>query len=323
MIVEAESEQHPLVTFIVAVYNLPVAFLKECLDSILAVSLDADEREIIIVDDGSREPVRPELAEYKQFVRFFRQTNQGLSAARNLGIEHAHGRYLQFVDGDDMLIPENYDKILACMRNNLTDIVLFELTDKVEESQAKSLINESAEEIRQWSLAHNLRAAACGYLFKAELLSSGLTFTPGIYHEDEAFTPLLFDSAHTVTDTGIPAYYYRQREGSITNSVKTEHLEKRFADMMSVIIMLREKAEATGSALLTRRYRQLTMDFIYNVMKLIGSPKATEEYIEKLRNKQLFPLYITKAYTHKYWLFAHATRYRSVRKAMSIQLKRK
>lgn len=322
MAIEQEPEQQPLVTFIVTNYNLPVAFVKECLDSILAVSFDDTEREIILVDDGSRDPIRPSLSEYKSSVRFFRQTNQGLSAARNLGIEHAQGQYIQFVDGDDMLIPDAYDEVVAEMRQNRADVILFKLTDKVKDKPDTPTVIVH-QDIQHWAMSHNLRASACGYMFRRELLSDGLRFISGIYHEDEAFTPLLFEQSTSICDIDLSAYYYRIREGSITNKPTREHIEKRFSDLLSVIKMLREKANENDSYLLTRRYRQLTMDFLYKVMSLSGNPSDTEHYVEQLRKEQLFPLHITNAYTHKYWLFAQLTRFRSVRKAMSIKYKRK
>ena len=48
------QETQPLITFIIAYYNLPLEMLYECIDSILTLSLSRNEREIIIVDDGSR-----------------------------------------------------------------------------------------------------------------------------------------------------------------------------------------------------------------------------------------------------------------------------
>jgi len=311
MAIDIESEQQPLVTFIVTNYNLPVAFLQECLDSILALSLDDAEREIILVDDGSREPIRKHLQEYRKHVRFFYQDNQGLSAARNLGIEHANGKFLQFVDGDDALIADNYNNIINKVRNCEAEIFLFRFSEKKDVKD--HVISDNVLSTDAWSRAHNLRAAAWGYLFRRELLSNGLRFTPGIYHEDEAFTPFLFDSSTTICDTGVTAYYYRQREGSITSEQSKKHLEKRFNDMFDVILMLRKGAEETGSYLLTRRYRQLTMDFLYSVMTLTKSKEKTEHYVEKLRHEGLFPLHVSKEYTQKYHLFSLLTKHHLLR----------
>ena len=110
----------PLVSFIVTTYNLPVALLEECLNSILALSLTKDEREIILVDDGSDTPPINQLPQKGELI-FIRQDNQGLSVARNIGIERAQGEYIQFVDGDDYLLTVPYEHCLDLVRRDRSE----------------------------------------------------------------------------------------------------------------------------------------------------------------------------------------------------------
>ena len=93
----------PLISFILTYYNLPLTMLCNCIDSILSLSLTADEREIIVVDDGSEDSPMDKLMQYGDKITYIRQRNQGLSDARNTGIQMATGQYLQVVDGDDKL----------------------------------------------------------------------------------------------------------------------------------------------------------------------------------------------------------------------------
>ena len=93
----------PLVSFVLTYYNQPVKMLKECLDSILVLSLRPYEREIIIVDDGSDTCPMNELMKYGDDIIYIRQKNKGLSEARNMGIRIATGAYIQFIDADDLL----------------------------------------------------------------------------------------------------------------------------------------------------------------------------------------------------------------------------
>lgn len=108
--------QAPLVSFIVTTYNLPVEYIKECLDSILQLSLSDKEREIILVDDGSDICQLNELSEYLTHIIYLRQPNQGVSVARNYGMMMAKGRFIQFVDGDDYLIQSAYEHCLDIVR---------------------------------------------------------------------------------------------------------------------------------------------------------------------------------------------------------------
>ena len=94
----------PLVSFIIPVYNLDPEMIRECLESILALSLSKQEREIIVIDDGSEFTPLNNLPDICNDFIYIRQRNQGLSAARNIGLRMATGRFVQFVDGDDRLL---------------------------------------------------------------------------------------------------------------------------------------------------------------------------------------------------------------------------
>ena len=73
----------PLVSFILTYYNQPVQMLCECINSILALSLQPNEREIIVVDDGSNVSPMNGLMQYGDELVYVRQKNSGLSMARN------------------------------------------------------------------------------------------------------------------------------------------------------------------------------------------------------------------------------------------------
>ena len=81
----------PLVSFIIPVYNLPSSMVIECLDSILMLSLDAQNCEIIVVDDGSDTSLLGALNAYLDKIVYIRQSNQGAASARNMGLCVAKG----------------------------------------------------------------------------------------------------------------------------------------------------------------------------------------------------------------------------------------
>ena len=204
--------QTPLVTFIVTYYQLPVAMLCECLDSILALSLRSSEREIIVVDDGSAKSPLGELDKYLNDIVYVRQRNAGPGDARNRGMQMATGQYLQFVDGDDYLIRAPYEHCLDIIRyQQQPDVVMFDFTDDLSEGNMSVFNTKDLESGAKYLSQHNLRATACGYLFKRSILGN-LRFTTDIYnHEDEEFTPQLLLRAETICSTDAAAYYYRCR----------------------------------------------------------------------------------------------------------------
>lgn len=106
---------NPLISVIVPVYKVE-DYLEECVQSILQQSYQ--HLEIILVDDGSPDRC-PEMcdafAQQDSRVRVIHQKNQGLSVARNAGMEVMQGEYFGFVDSDDYLEPTMYEKLLEPM----------------------------------------------------------------------------------------------------------------------------------------------------------------------------------------------------------------
>ena len=83
--------EKPLISFILTYYNLPVNMLCQCIDSIMALSLTPEEREIIVVDDGSKDSPVNSLMKYGDDITYIRQRNQGLSEARGSQYRHSDG----------------------------------------------------------------------------------------------------------------------------------------------------------------------------------------------------------------------------------------
>ena len=105
--------RHALVSVIIPCYN-HAHFLGDAIESVLAQSYPSFE--IIVIDDGSPDNTAEVAARYPG-VRYVRQANQGLSAARNTGIRESRGEYLVFLDADDRLLPDALRDGLACFRD--------------------------------------------------------------------------------------------------------------------------------------------------------------------------------------------------------------
>lgn len=328
--------QAPLISFIIPVYNLPAGMVKTCLDSLLSLPLGPHEREIWVIDDGSERPLEGELeTSYRAQIHLIRQANGGLSAARNTGLDRASGEYIQFVDGDDALVPEAYATCLEWVRKCRPDWLFFGhirgSEPAIPKGKGAAMHPEGAvgtdgpkgigaeRKARPTKVTnalptnfctgieylgkHNLHASAWGYLFARKLLDKGLRFTPGLLHEDEEFTPLLLLQARRVAATSLPAYHYRIRPGSITLCPDKAHLRKRFADKLYVIKRLKDEAKGAWKKALTRRWAQMTMDLVYDTYALSHRLAAVNEAIRQLKQEGLIPLPM-KGYTPKYGAFA-------------------
>lgn len=299
-------ETTPLVSFIIPVYNIPIGMLCECLDSIRSLSLSKHEREIIVVDDGSQSSPINMLTDYLDDIIYIRQKNGGLGSARNRGLQNATGQYIQFVDADDALITNQYEHCLDMARFQKPDMVMFEFCRK---NKSQKVYTDQNLVTGRYLLRHqNIKATACGYLFKTTMLGN-LRFTPGIYHEDEEFTPLLILRAGSILLTDAEAYYYRTREDSITTSEDMRNTVKRLNDFKGIIYRLYTFAAVIPGSdrmALLRRIHQLTMDFIYKVIVETRNKHYLDRQLEELRKKGLFPL-PDKDYTTKYKWFRRLT----------------
>ena len=103
-----------LVSVIIPCYN-QAHFLHEAIQSVLAQTYP--HREIFIVDDGSTDNTAEVTAGYRD-VRYIRQENSGVSAARNTGLKQSRGEYLVFLDSDDQLLPEALEIGVDCLREH-------------------------------------------------------------------------------------------------------------------------------------------------------------------------------------------------------------
>ena len=294
----------PLISFIVTYHNEPYCLLRECLESVLALPLGKAEREVVVVDDGSERSVETETKSLSPDIIYIRQENQGLSAARNRGIEVAKGAYLQFVDADDALLPKSYSRVIDTIREHGADMVMFGLSVKSDTGATPTMCFRTCSGV-EFLLHHNMRAAACGYVFSRKRLGS-LRFMPGILHEDELFTPQIILAMDTVCHTLSPAYYYRQRTSTITHRTDDGHIRRRLRDLLTVLRLLRDKSEHLASPMqeaLNRRVHQLTMDYTYNVWSLTHDAAMLRQSVKTLRSEGFLPLPL-KFYTCKYLLFA-------------------
>ena len=289
----------PLISFVITYHSEPEAFLLACLESVRALHLAEGEAEVIIVDDGRT------LADFPlQGERLIRQEQAGLSVARNTGIEACRGRYIQFIDADDCLIPGAYEAVLEKLRGEQADVVMFRMT---KQSATASRTDGSPflwrGSGRLFLLHRNLRAAAWGYAFRRKVLGD-LRFHPGLLHEDELFTPQLILRAQTLVEIKVKAYFYRQHAGTITSTKSSAKIHKRLDDIHFIINTL----QCLENPLHERRIRQLTVDYMQKTWTLTHSFRELRRRSRELRREGFLPLPV-RCYSLRYWLASLVSRF--------------
>ncbi|MBR2880705.1 MAG: glycosyltransferase family 2 protein [Oscillospiraceae bacterium] len=199
----------PKISIIIPVYNSE-KYLNKCLDSVFSQSFK--DFEIIIVNDGSPDNSQAIIdsykAEYPGKICAFMQENAGQASARNRGLRSARGEFVMFLDSDDYLHPEAFEKAISCAEANSSDIVCFNMffdTDgRIEEFNYR--IFESDDPIKKYILNET---SPCNKLIKRELLqNNALRFREGIIYEDHELIPRLALFTDKISFIDDRLYYY-------------------------------------------------------------------------------------------------------------------
>ena len=129
-------------SIIIPIYNVE-KYLPQCLDSLIAQTYT--ELEIIAVDDGSTDKSPEILDSYaKRDARIIalHKVNGGISSARNFGLNFITGNYFTFVDSDDWIDTDMYEKMMSCAKKTLSDIISTSSKIKKEKIFEKNIIKK-------------------------------------------------------------------------------------------------------------------------------------------------------------------------------------
>ncbi len=217
------------ISVIVPIYRVE-KFLPQCIESVLNQTFT--DFELILVDDGSPDrcpAICDEAAERDARVRVIHQANAGLSAARNAGIEVAHGEWLGFVDSDDYIAPQFYEKLYQTAQRTDADCVMCSVQNVDESGKPiDSALMRVADEVKTGREV--LRKigrddvtpylTAWNKLYRRKLFNT-LRYPAGRQNEDVFVFAELFCQVQRAVCVAEPLYFYRKRIGSIMNSVVT------------------------------------------------------------------------------------------------------
>ncbi len=222
------SKSH-LVSVIVPVYNVE-KYLVECVELLKAQTYS--NIEIILIDDGSEDSsgiLCDILAGTDKRIYVIHQSNQGLSAARNVGIEASHGEYITCIDSDDLISKDYIHILLNAAVKNDCDISIGKMVGLYTDNQEIDFLNSwrkknssviifnTYESLRIMLLQNEFDVSACAKLYKRELFND-VRYPVGKLYEDMATTYKLVSKVERVAYCKQAIYGYRQkRENSITS----------------------------------------------------------------------------------------------------------
>lgn len=255
------------ISVIVPVYRVE-KYLPACIDSILNQTFT--DFELILVDDGSPDrcpEICDETAKRDARVRVIHQANAGLSAARNAGIEAAHGAWLSFVDSDDYIAPQFYEKLYQTAQRTDADCVMCSVQNVDESGKSiDSALMRVADEVKtgQEVLQKIGRDDVTPYLtawnklYRRKLFNT-LRYPAGRQNEDVFVFAELFCQVQRAVCVAEPLYFYRKRIGSIMNSVVTlRNLDEMWAYVNCFEHLQQDDEESTLKETEKRVFAKLT-----------------------------------------------------------------
>lgn len=220
---ELETTNTPLISVIVPVYNAEKT-LRQCVDSIL--SQNFGDYELLLVDDGSKDDsplICDEYAEKDSRVKVFHKENGGVSAARNLGLDNAQGKWISFVDSDDYISASYFHGTECCNQQLLISGFRDEIDGKVYENvRISSAIYQDAEEVRRFIrgqvTSNMVLRGPVGKFYRHELIDSLRFNTDMKLGEDTCFVFDYLTKCKTIEVD--ESSYYVIRRGEILDAVK-------------------------------------------------------------------------------------------------------
>ena len=257
---------NPLISIIVPTYNVEKS-IRTCIESILAQTYR--NIEVIIVNDGSTDQslaVISDLICSHHNIKVINQKNQGLSVARNTGIDAATGKYIAFVDADDKIKPDFVSSLYQIADKTGADIVRGSFRDfngNIPKGWVPDFnvpTNYGTIVLDQF-LSSNISFVVWSSIYRLDFINSNhIRFTPGILFEDADFTIRAYMLAKLVATSPEPNYAYRiNRPGSILTTKTTKNAQKMSLSEEKIIsqfisMLKHEKSDVLCSLILKSIY---------------------------------------------------------------------
>ena len=223
-------------SIIVPVYKVE-EYLGECVDSLLSQTID--DYEIILVDDGSPDNSGKIADEYAaanpDMIRVLHIDNGGQGRARNFALDIAKGDFVGFVDSDDWVTHDMYEKMYTRAAETGADVVVCDFMERLADVR-ESMLPASLQD--NWL---GSAGSSCNKIFRRSLVGA-LRFPVGLWYEDFYFSAvMLLRSKHTEF-IAEPLYIYRRgQESTMHNNNAAKNL-----DMLTIMDMLEKEMVPAG-----------------------------------------------------------------------------
>ena len=283
-----------MLSIIVPIYNAE-KYLKKCLDSL--VNQDYKKKEILLIDDGSKDKsseICDEYARRYSFIQAIHKENGGCSSARNLGIVQAQGAYLAFVDADDCLDHDFYSILMDNLIKTQSDIVACSYINEYSENFSikrkqdtvpEPIIFEGYKSALESMTAkkNSIEGFVWNKIWKREIIENQQFRTDVTIIEDSIYSWTAISKIKRACYIDLPMYHYRIIPTSIT---RNSSLDKYYKALCIYETMIEEAKKIAPKCL-----HGLSTDYIiWNIKTaeqlLLHSKNVKKDY-NKIKNNIL------------------------------------
>jgi glycosyltransferase involved in cell wall biosynthesis len=280
-VASVNSASLPTVSVIVPAYNVE-KYIGECVESLLAQTYP--ELEIIVVDDGSTDATASMLGRYERCgsVKVISQKNQGVSAARNRALAAARGKFVAFIDSDDVVHPELFATCVNLCNEKDGDFVLYDY-EEFSSGQIPQFGQISSERIEfidrplSYYLDNGFKGGMSAMFVRRELLD-GLEFVPGVSKgEDMCFSFSLLPRLKKGWHIRVPLYFYRRTEGSLDSGSLSLKDVSGFAEILRNLNRLYSSLDGRSYDTVRRRwFPKVIKNIVKRGVRLASTDDAAE-----------------------------------------------
>ena len=294
------------ISFCLPVYNVK-EYLTECINSIISQKLKERDCyfEILCIDDASTDGSYNKLKEIEKKhsdIRVLRNdTNKGVSFTRNRLICEARGKYIWFVDPDDMLYPNIAFDFFELAENNKADVVLgdyIRFTDNNEISSSLLSENEKRRSANQKDFLPSDKSGkkmctVCAGIFNRDfLLKNELKFNEEmIAQEDTLFYYEFSLKAVEIIKCDFPCYFYRQRATSVMHKKSEKRAKEYYKSMFSMLNVYTKHLKENDYddiTILNKKIHQSKENIAF-CLAMITDTKYVRTELKRLKKDKIYP----------------------------------
>lgn len=293
----------PQISVIVPVYKAE-KYIEDCVNSILSQTYG--DFELILVEDGSPDAsgaICDGLARRDDRIRVIHKENGGAATARNAGLDVAKGKYIAFVDGDDLIHPQYLEFQLTLLEEKQADVAWCHYDFFTQEDTCFADLLDIRKEIQNCTIEYGAQMLAefdkhyrrvslislCMKLYKREIFAD-IRIPEGFIEEDSMVLPLILERAKAYAHVKLPLYHWRETPGSVTRSGLTAR-SFAYIEVSRFQAEFFQKRNSLQAARLHREYLCKVLKYYYRIQD--GAPELMADfqiYMEQYR--RLLPRYI-------------------------------